>query len=79
MESLKQTISSGDAEACASAPGEERRTPGGRREARGTGAEAEGDREVGGLNRSEEDGERAASGPVGAKGARAEMNLRRET
>lgn len=60
-------------------PAKNKRAPGGRSKARGTGAEAEGDREVGGPNKSEEVGERLASGPCGAKEARVEMSLGRET
>lgn len=47
----------------------------GRRKARGTGAEAEGSQEVGGLHKSEEVGERSAPGPGGAKAVRVGTNL----
>ena len=51
----------------------------GRSKARGTGAETEGGQEVGGLNTSDDVGERLAPGPGRAKAARASTNFRRET
>jgi len=43
-----------------------------------TGAEADGGREVGGPNRSDDAGERLAPGPGRAKAARVVVNFRRE-
>jgi hypothetical protein len=50
-----------------------------RPKARETGAEVEGARGVGGPNKSEEDGERPTTGPIGAKAARVDVSFRRET
>ena len=51
----------------------------GRPTARGTGAAAEDDQEVGAPHMSDDAGEQLAPGPDRAKAERADMNLKRET